>query len=139
MLILFPTVLLAVDRHISPSGTSLDDCSLLSPCSYVKYVSIRLPGDRAIAHSGTYDFIGLDRVEIVPFGNGPVSFSTPGGLVPLDQKLVFLAAQPSTADVRVRLKSGQRLQNVRWTYRKTDNSETMFCTVNKSTKVEVVK
>jgi len=129
----------SADRFVSPGGNDLNSCLVGLPCkTLAKALSVRLPAERIFLAAGTYDFSSVEKVTLIGTN---VFIVTPTGTVPLDTKFTLYQPFPSplTADVQVTLKPGQRLQNVRWTYRKTDSSETVFCTVNKSTKVEIVR
>lgn len=128
------------DRYISPLGNDLNPCISGMPCKTIaKVMSVRLPGDRVFVDAGTYDFSNLERVTFVPAG--AVWIVLPSGTVPLDDKFVIWGQLPSATmpDVRVILKPGQPLQNVKWKYRRGDTSTDVLCTVNKSTTVEIVK
>lgn len=142
-IVVMSSAALATDRYVCiSSGNDLNSGTQAQPYkTLTKALSIRLPGDRVfLCGPGSYDLRPLENVPLAAY-SGPVELVLPSGTVQLSSDFSIwmdLPTTPSTslADVRIQLKAGGILKNVKWTYRRRNTSSDVLCTVNRDTKVE---
>ena len=135
----------SADRYVSSSGNDTWPGTLLMPYRTLdKAVTSAMPADNIIMRGGTYALragAGLvNIVQVKPYQSETVVFTIPNKpSITLDATMIIFTDVTAVgdADVRIILKPGGRLNNVRKTIRKTDTSRDLFITVNKSTVVSV--
>lgn len=135
----------AVDRFVAPDGSDSNPGTLLMPYkTFEKAISSAMPSDQIIVRGGTYLLSAgaglVNMVNVKPYQSETVVFQIPNKpSITLDATMIVFTdlAAAGQADVRIILKPGGRLNNVKKTVRKTDSSRDLFITVNKSTVVTV--